>query len=286
MKVVKIIFGYIFTIIFALSILALILINIISSKILDENYVLEKLDKENYYEEVYQEAKSNFENYIYQSGLDENVLNDIVSKEKIEKDTKTILNNIYGGLVEEIDTTEISTKLNENITASVNRTLSSSEQKAVEDFVAKICNEYKTTISNTKYESKINSIYKKVNMILDLTNKALLVMAGASLLMITLLTIRKIYKILARLGVACVIDGSILIGAKIYVYNKVYINGITILSNSVSKVLRVILNDIFGVVMKNGLIFLGLGIVMIVLYGLIKSIRKQKREEEKYSPEG
>ena len=40
-----------------------------------------KLQSQNYYEKIYKETESNFENYIHQSGLDEDVLKDIVWKE-------------------------------------------------------------------------------------------------------------------------------------------------------------------------------------------------------------
>ena len=106
----KKIIQYIVATILALAILGLIIINILSSSILSKEYIIGKLQNQNYYEKIYQETESNFENYIHQSGLDEDVLKDIVTKEKIEKDTRIILNNIYNGMDEKIDTKEIKEK--------------------------------------------------------------------------------------------------------------------------------------------------------------------------------
>ena len=92
----KKIIQYIVATILALAILGLVIINILSSSILSKEYILAKLQSQNYYEKIYKETESNFENYIHQSGLDEDVLKDIVTKEKVEKDTRIILNNIYG----------------------------------------------------------------------------------------------------------------------------------------------------------------------------------------------
>lgn len=285
MKTVRKIIQYILTTILALAILALILINIFSSTILSESYVLSKLDEENYYEEIYQNTKSNFENYIYQSGLDEEVLNDIVTKEKIEKDTKIILSNIYDNTNEEIDTKEIADKLHQNIENSLGGNISNSERQSIEKFVDTICKEYESTISHTSYEEKINAVYQKGMKYIDLGKKVLLVVIGLCVVLIILLTIRRIYRVIGRTGTAFTIDGLILVIANEYINGKIRIQGITILNNAVSKVLRNVLTDILSKVMTYGSILLILGILLIIIYAVIKSIRKARREKEPYTPE-
>ena len=207
----KKIIQYIVATILALAILGLIIINILSSSILSKEYILGKLQNQNYYEKIYQETESNFENYIHQSGLDEDVLKDIVTKEKIEKDTRIILNNIYNGMDEKIDTKEIKEKLTENINNSLNGKISSSEQKAINTFVDTICKEYETTISHTNYEKKINEALNKINKYIDLAKKAMMVIIGVTGVILVLLSIRRIYRITSKIGVAFVIDGLILI---------------------------------------------------------------------------
>ena len=61
---------YIIATILALAILALVIINIFSSSVLSKEYILSKLQSQNYYDKIYEETESNFENYIHQSGLD------------------------------------------------------------------------------------------------------------------------------------------------------------------------------------------------------------------------
>ena len=285
MRVVRLILQYILTIILAMSVLALILINIITSTVLNESYIMSKLEEEDYYNKIYESAESNFENYIHQSGLDEEVLNDIITKEKIEKDTKIIINNIFDGTDTEIDTDEIKNKLNENIDNSLGRKKTATEEKAINEFVNLICDEYKTTILTTSYESKINTVYQKVIKYINLAKKVLLVLTGVLVILIVLLTIKRIYRILARLGVAFVIDGLLLLLAKYFIDAKIKIETITILSSSVSNVLRKILREILNIVAKDGTILLVLGIVFIVLYAIIRSIRKSRRLQDKYDPE-
>ena len=273
----KKIIQYIVATILALAILGLIIINILSSSILSKEYILGKLQNQNYYEKIYQETESNFENYIHQSGLDEDVLKDIVTKEKIEKDTRIILNNIYNGMDEKIDTKEIKEKLTENINNSLNGKISSSEQKAINTFVDTICKEYETTISHTNYEKKINEALNKINKYVDLAKKAMMVIIGVTGVILVLLSIRRIYRITSKIGVAFVIDGLILILGEKYVSSNIKVDTIMLLNNGISDVLQSILNEILGNILKTGSILLALGIVLIIVYALIKSIRKIKR---------
>ena len=281
----KRIIQYIIAAILAIAMFGLIIINIISSTILSKEYILSKLQEQNYYEKIYEEAESNFENYIHQSGLDEEVLAGIVTKEKIEKDTKIIINNIYNGMEEKIEVEEIRNNLNEKINNSLNGKISSSEQKSIDTFVDTICDEYETTISHTNYEKKINSIIEKANKYINLAKKGLLVIIGGSVILLVLLTIKRIYRLIARIGTAFIIDGLIFIFAEKYISSKTRIDTIMLLNKGISDVLQSILNEILSNILKTGSIMLGLGIILTIIYGIIKSIRKAKREKEQYTPE-
>ena len=281
----KRIIQYIIATILALAILALTIVNILSSTILSQEYILSKLQEQDYYDKIYEEAESNFENYIHQSGLDEEVLEGIVTKEKIQKDTKIIINNIYNGMNEKIDTEEIKNNLNEKINNSIDGKISSSQQKSIDTFVDTICKEYEKTISHTNYEKKINSIINKANKYIDIAKKALLITIGVSVILLILLTIKRIYGITARIGTAFIIDGLIFIIAEKYIKSKIKIDTIMLLNQGISDVLQSILNEILSNILKTGSIMLGIGILLTIIYGIIKSIRKAKREKEQYTPE-
>ena len=281
----KKIIAYIIATILAISILVLIITNMLSSTILSKGYILSKLQEQDYYYKIYEETESNFENYIHQSGLDEDVLDGIVTKEKIQKDTKIIIENIYNGTDEKIDTEEIKNNLNEKINNSLNGKISSSEQKSIDTFVDTICKEYETTISHTNYEKKINSVINKANKYVDLLTKLTLIIICISVIILILLTIKRIYRITARIGVAFVIDGLILILAEKYINAKIKIDTIVILTKGISDVVQSILKEILSNTLKTGSIMLTIGVVLIVIYGIIKSVRKGKREKEQYTPE-
>ena len=95
-----------------LCIIAFGMIQIASSTILSQSYVLKQLEEANYYANIYTEIKSDFENYIYQSGLDESVLENIITVEEVTQDTNQIIANIYNGDNKQIDVTALKERLN------------------------------------------------------------------------------------------------------------------------------------------------------------------------------
>jgi len=285
MKVIKTLIAYILSTTLAIMITAVLVIHVISSHVLNKNYILSELDEQNYYDEIYENVKSNFENYIYQSGLNEDVLDDIVSKEKIENDTKIIINNIYDGVEEKIETQTIHDKLEQKITESLGGTIPNSQKASIEEYISTICDEYKNTITSTKYDTEINQYITKANQYKKLANKVLLISIGVILILLCIFSIKEFHKILSKIGVASITSGSILLYIKYYVFSKVRIGKITILNEAISKVLRAVLISIFGEICKYGYILLIIGLLFIVIYSIINVKEQQKDEKEKYTSE-
>ena len=168
---------------------------------------------------------------------------------------------------------------------SLKRSLTASEETAVEKFINTICDEYNSTISHTSYENSINSGYNRIIKYIDFARKALFITMFVCIALIAVLTIRRIYRILARVGVALTINGLLMLFTGGYVGLKIRIDDITVLNNPVSIVLRSVLNECLNTINRYGIIFLSLGIILILLYSIIKSIRKARRIKEQYTPE-
>ena len=115
MKVILNIIKYIVLIILSISIILTIVLHIITSTLLNKNYILGKLEETNYYNNTYNQVEANFENYIYQSGLDLDVIRGIITEEDIKEDTKLIINNIYEGQNKKVDIEKIEKRLEEKI---------------------------------------------------------------------------------------------------------------------------------------------------------------------------
>lgn len=281
MKTFKNIITFIFTISLTILIMLYVIIKLFSSTILNENYVISKLEENDYYKKTYELVEGNFEQYIQQSGLDEIVLKDIITQDEIRKDTINILNNIYKGIDEEISTKSVKEKLTQNIDKSLeNRKLSSSEKEAINSFIDKIGDEYENTIFRTNYEKSLNNTYKKYVKLSSIVEKTLLVGIGISIIFILIINTRKIYKSVSAIGVSMISSGVIFIILKIYINTKIKIQTITVLNNVVSTTLRNIIQELLDNIITYGIIFSVIGIALIILSNLIHNIKKYGLREE------
>lgn len=281
MRIAKTIIKYIVTIILAIAMIAYFFISLVSSTILSEQYILSKLDETNYYNKIYEYVKSNFENYIYQSGLEETVLEDVVSKEKIRKDTGIIISNLYDGLNQKIDTQEIRDNLNKNIKETLeDQAMTVTQQNAIDTFIDHICNEYTDTMSHFSFEQQVNQAYQKVIKYMDLSKKVLLITIGLAILLLLVLNLKRIYKFVSLVGVSLTTTGAFLTIVNLFVNIKIKIQTITILNDAVSDTLRNVLTSMLNMVMKNGYILLISGVLLIIVSNLIHNIKKYGLEKE------
>ena len=253
------------------------LINILSSTILNKEYILAKLDETDYYKGIYQEIQSNFEKYIYQSGFDENIINEIITEDKVKNDVNIIISNIYDGTSKTIDTTEIKTNLNKKIDETIeNKNLLITQKKSIETFVNTICDEYTETIVHTKYEQDINNMYVKVVKIVQLAKRALLVAAIVITLLICLICCKQIFKGIASLGISLTSSGLFLIAIIIFTKSKIKIDTIKILNDTISNSLHKIINSIVGNISSWGMWLLLVGIILIIFGNIINSKKNKE----------
>lgn len=280
MRLFKKIVKYIVVILLAISIIGLVLISILSSTILDKGYIISELEKSNYYTNLYSEIESNFEKYIYQSGLDESVIKDICTISKVREDTNKIITNLYNGMQEKIDTTAIKEKLNENIETSLNGNITPSQEKAISEFVDTIANEYTQSIIHTEYEDAINSMYVKANKIVDYGKRGLIIGVAVLTFALLLLDIKRIHRFFNKLGISLFASGAFCIITNIIINCSTTVSNIKILSESISSALSNILQDVLFTILEAGLILAGVGLIFIVITNIIITKRHMKREKE------
>lgn len=285
MRIIKKIIKIIFSVILTISILLYILINLLSSTILKESYILSKLDQANFYQKVYEEVNSNFEKYIYQSGFDENVLNNVITEEKVKEDFKIIIDNIYNGTNQDINTETIKTNLINNINSQLGANISKTQQNSIDSFVDTILNEYTQTILHTQYENKINKAYTQINKYINLANKALLIIMAVLIILLILLNLKRLYRGVSYIGISMLSSGILLCIADIFIKMKVDIKNIVILNDTISKIIINVITELLANILKDGIILLVSGIVLIIIANLRRAYKKYKYEQSKYNAE-
>lgn len=277
MKILIQILKMILNIMLIVAISLLIFTNLATSTILSKDYILESFEKTGYYTKIKQEVQSSFENYIAQSGFEEDVMQNIVSDEKIKNDTKIIITNIYNGTNTTIDTTEIEENLRNNIEKSLsNSKLNITQKNAITQYVETICNQYKETMSHTKYETNINNAINKVNKYIEIAKKVALIATVILVIVILIFNCKNIIRGISQIGISMTSSGLLYIIANLFIHSKIKIDNLLILNNTISEVIREIATNILDIIMKYGIILLISGIVIIVITNVINNKKDGK----------
>lgn len=280
MNLVKNIVNYVLSILIAIFIIIFLIIQLAQSTVLSKKYVLSKLDEIDYYGKIHEDVKSNFENYIHQSGLDETVLENIVSKEKVKKDTQQMISSIYDGVEEQIDTQEIKYKLNKNIEETVEAQVIKTQKEAINKLVDEICNEYTSTLSHYKYENKINELYTKVKKYIEVAKKVSLVIIAVSIIFLLLLNMKKLYKAFSLFGTSLATSGFFMIMVSIFINSKIKIETILILNEAISNIIKNVLTQVLHNIKIYSYSMIAAGILLTLIANLIHNQIKYKKNHK------
>lgn len=275
MKVGKKILNFIFVLVIALSFTFIGVKSVVFKTIFNKEYVLEQMENNNFYSETYKLVESGFENYIGQSGLDEEVIKNICTEDKIKNDINIILSNIYEGTNEKIDTSEISNNLNSNIDKENVRT--SSNSKAIDEFVEHICQSYKDTIISTSYENTINEKYSKITQKITKVQNILIIAIIISIIGVIALNVKDILKLLFWTESAVLSSAVMQLAITTVIKSKVNIDEIKIFNDAFSNIVVTIIKDILSKINIIAGKFIIVYFILVVIYAII--ILSQKKEE-------
>lgn len=263
-KKLKIILKY--TLIFTECILSTILISLIalSFTILNKNYILNHLNKTNYYTNTYNDIRKEMNYYTAPSGFKEDILDDTFNTGDIKNDTKKLINNIFKGKKIEIDTSKFIEKLNKKI----DNYIETENFKVVNyDEVHKFSTEMsKIYIDKVKLYYYPDKIVNKIYKLKKITPKLILLIT--ILLSGLLLISKKIYKKI-DLSIICFFNTFILLFINYYIKNRIDINNLFIVNDTASKVLQSITSSIF-----NLMIIIA---ILSFIFGLTNNIFKKTR---------
>ena len=284
MKIIINILKFIIMVILTVCLLFVGIKNVVTSTMLNKKYILQKLDETNFYSETYKIVESNFENYISQSGLDEEVLENICTEDKVKKDINIIISNIYDGTNEKIDTTEIAEKLNSNIDKQNVRT--SKNSNAIDEFVNHICESYRDSIINTKYDKTINTLYEKTLRKLETINKIVITISIIGIVLLVVLNIKNISKILANLAETTFATSLLQFVFIIIIKTKVDISNIKAFNEAFSETIVEIIKNILNQINILGIVMLFISIIFTVIYEIIVYHTSVKNKKELENREG
>lgn len=264
-------------VVLTVCIIGFVILKVASSTILKETYIHKMMVESKYYDNLYEEIKSNFENYIGPSGFDENILDDICSKQDIQNDTEKILDNIYEGKGEKINTEEIKSRIIDRINQKVqeqDNIITEKMQASIKKFAETIADEYINTISHTEYEEQLNSLYKEITKLVEIAQKALFFTIAIIVSLLIVLNIKNLYCSALSIGIAICSSGAFIIAIYYIIHGNVKISQLKILNNAISLALQNTVTDILSITFKIGWILTIIGIILIAVSNTINVVNK------------
>lgn len=285
MKIIKGILNVIFA--FLLVIITFIVLgkNILSNKLLNKNYMLNKMEEMQVYLQISRDVQSGFENYIYQSGLPKDTINNLYTDEMIKNDTNSILEYIYDGTEIKISDDIVRANLEQKIVSYVegqNLKLNDQGRKNISDFEDLIVNEYKTNVNIDEYNSSLQVfpiIHNVVQKLQDINQKIwhLPIIALLILLFVFILINRKNLLIAIQyLSISSLSIGVILKLTVNLVFKNFDIDNIVLFSTAMTNLVINIIKEILYSLLDNSNIFVICGIVGIIVSSLLKNISTNK----------
>lgn len=278
MKVFKIILNILLAFILMIGLLASTLL-VIANNYANKENMLKKFEEINLYNSVYEEVRDGFENYIYQSGLDIDIIDKICSREKVKQDIISVVNAMYGEGDSTIDSTEIRNNLDVAISQyieSQGRKLSTQEEENIAKFEDLIEESYNEEIG--LYQKGSNEIARKLPQVLSSIRKAEIASVGVTalvLIILVALNAKSISTTGGYFGVAMLASGVIMIAIKNTILSKISIDELVVFTKSLSNALILIIKDILGAIQTYGIWYVVCGILIIIVMSAIPLIDKK-----------
>ena len=270
MKNVKKTISYILSFILMVIIVSITILNILSKTVFNKKYIISKIEENSYYEKLNENIKSGFEEYIQQSGLDEEVLENIYSKEDVKKDLNTIIDNIYENKKEKISTDKVKEKLKNNINIYLKGTkLNKSQKEAINEFIEKISKRYENEINHISKINEISNAIANINKYTEKTNQILIISIIAIITIIILINIKNISEIIKNIFIALLGAGLILITIYMYITMSIKIKDLLIIDKAFSELIKDILTNIINQIRNYGIIYTITSIILIFFKNFI-----------------
>ena len=262
--------SYVLSFVLVLMLLSLCLLAIVKSTILDEKYMISKLEDANYYERMNGEIIEQFKNYTIQSGLSDEVLENLFTEDKLKQDINNVIDSIYTGKELEISTSEIRENLKENILAEVEKEGKTVdfEDEAMEEYLKAIESAYESQVSySTCTINSIGSTFEKVISLAQTAQIIVIVVTIVIAVLIIILNIKQIFG-LNYLAISSMASGLFILIAKFLLGQSTDLKNIMLINQATSHVIQLVIEDLLVKVTIAGVVLLIIGLIFSIIYNL------------------
>lgn len=234
---------------------------LLSKTVLNKDYLKEVLSEKNFYERTLNDINDGFVSYTMQSGLELEILDNLISLDKVTEDVNKKLDSIFEKETYKVETAFLRDELDSRINKALeenNRKPSDSEKTSIEKYEQAMEECYDSGIFYGKYVEKIHITTSFVDKILKYTIIAIII----DVILIVFINL-KIGVILNSFGKVLMPVGILILLIKPLLESRV--QNILIMDQKFSNCLVFLLNDIIGRCFKYGLILAIIGFCLILI---------------------
>ena len=269
----KIVLSYIMKFIQSISFFLLSLSLILIFTVFNEDYVLDLLNNHNYYQELYDNTLEEVSYYLEQSGLNEEVLKNVISVKSLKNEIITTIDNLYTNQKITVNTEEFQNNLATNINNYIkDNNIRVDNKDTVNILTKKLVNIYEEEISYNNTFEKVRPMFNKAYKLTKIVSLISIIVS-----IITYLINRYIFKdrnIIASLFTNFVI----LVGLVLYTKYTIDINNIFFYNTSISNILMEFINSVLKCMLVTGIISFVLGLfIVFTTTGTFKKLRQNKK---------
>jgi len=253
---IKLIFYYIGEFVLSILVLLLFLIALLECTVLRPKYVLHQFEKNNYYEGLYKSINNEMSNYIIQAGLEDVVLEDIYTKDMVEKEVTKMIQRFYGNGKISVDTKSVKESLENNIASYLlKNNIEVTDQKALDQFVDQMLDIYEEKIVLSKSLIKAQNLVVKLDFLLKIVFVVLAFITGVLGLLVKYICKNRV------VAAPLFTTGILLLLGNYLLFNRIDVAHILFWNENVSIVIQSILFSLSNTVKVGALILIILSIL-------------------------
>ena len=154
-----------YTILFfqAIIFLLITILVLLRCTVLNDSYVRNKLAKNHYYEDLYNEILTEMSYYTNQSGFEDDILKDTFSLGEIKFETNEFIDSIYKGKSRKVEVDQLNERLKKNIDSYIeNSNFEYVDEKEIDEFISTMDEVYENEIKLMGYADKIAPTFYKI----------------------------------------------------------------------------------------------------------------------------
>ena len=285
MKVLKGIINIIIAFLIVVVVIIVLGKSLLSNKILNKNYLLSKLEEMQVYIQISRDVKSGFENYIYQSGLPEDTIDDLYTDEMIKSDTNSIIDYIYDGTEIKLSDDIVRNNLSQKISNYINSQglkINNQGKQNIEDFEDLIINEYKTNINVDEYNSSlkiyptIHNAIQELKVIEKKINFIPIIVLFVLVMVLILLNIKNLLIAIQYLAISSLSIGILIKMAVNLIFKNFDIDNFVLFSTSMTNLIINIIKETLYTFSDKANIFVVCGIIGIIITSILNNLQYKK----------